>query len=467
MKSTTKLTVYHGTSLVSPDPSRKVLRDVAECEYRSFKTNDKGQIKDFRERYKLHDRNLDGRLVIPTGLVSKLTERLALQGIAVEIDDRREYPKQQVMPLAVPQSCDPIDSLRLHAIRGNPLGQIEVEDSSETYDWIALILRVFPKAKVLIAVPTKRKAWRLQQELQGRVPKASIQIKKTGWPAKPPHCLIANSAFLASCPNEKFDIVLLPTTSVVSHSTWLSGMHGFIKAPYRLYGFVERGTTFSKYEEIVWESVSGPVIHQRRAPAAEVLWLPAPHWNVTDHDRRTQEWKHAVYCKNDRRNEFIAGVGNAFARQDIKKLRKLGVPFYGEVPNVPAWGTHKIVMLAESTEHAKELLKWLPSWRLQSHAQEPGKVDGEMRAVGMIMTTTFAATMGIEADVVIQAAGGLGIGQFQRSIAEVPPLDEETIPALIVEFTDEHDDLTKQDAESRARMYRKFGWNQTKQQGRT
>jgi len=209
------------------------------------------------------------------------------------------------------------------------------------------------------------------------------------------------------------------------------------------------------------EAMSGQVIYEIEPgrPAVEVLWLQSPQSQACGSGRRSLEWKRTGFWHNDRRNEYIASVARAFVEQSMKKLRKYGVRFQGDKPAYTNSDAPEVVLLVESIEHGRELLKQLDGWMLFDRAAGERSNTTEADPRGKIITATRAAMDGLEADVVIQAVGGAGIGVFQNTVAE-PTTSVSHVPALIVDFADSWDDMAAVDDRSRTRAYKRLGWEQ-------
>ena len=242
----------------------------------------------------------------------------------------------------------------------------------------------------------------------------------------------------------------------------MSRFHGpWDRKVWRVYGFIEAGVRLGRREQIRLEGICGEVIY-RRAPEharVRVLWLASPKCVRISEDTTALVFKKKAYWHNARRNDFVAGVARAFVRQDHQKLRRYGVRFDGDEPILRHAPHPKLVVLAASTEQARELAKRLPDWEVltASPNKSENRNAGGARP-GKIITEMCAAEEGLDADVLIRAGGSSG----KVCLKGLPPdLEQEERRELIVmDFEDQFDLRAARDAGRRSREYELLGWEE-------
>ncbi|MDY0170061.1 MAG: hypothetical protein RBS80_26190, partial [Thermoguttaceae bacterium] len=179
-------------------------------------------------------------------------------------------------------------------------------------------------------------------------------------------------------------------------------------------------------------------------------------------------FKRWAYWRNDRRNDFIAGVARAFMQQNHEKLRKYGVPFEGDKPVLRYLPNTRVELVVANTEQAQELRKRLPEWEVLSDVPDKSKQDDRPEGAecgGTIITEARAAKSGLDADVLIRAGGSSGRLCFKG----LPPRleGEERRDVLLIDFSDDFDERAARDAKSRAREYEVLGWEMKSAPGKT
>lgn len=461
MPESIQIDLQHGISTVTPSSSLSQVKELLSYRQKQFVMSGNGTTKEQIQDFTLGEVDDFGYLVIPSGLVTSVIDRLKALGVDVEVNDHRRFGKRHAARQAVvSQSSD--ERHLLEAVQENPLGQIQVNSVNEMLTHIDLICRTFPNARVLIPVAQTAFAWLLHRHITETNPSLNVKRKRIGWPIKRPQRLIIPYASLETCVPNEWDIVLLPDAMRAVSNGFAKAMGVFNGVPLRCYSFVFPKRTMSPRDKIRLEAMSGPTIHEIADPksAVEVLWLRSPTAPGHPYELRSLEWKRTTIWHNARRNEQIAAVARAFAESRTKKLREYGVRFQDRQPQFTNAASPAVVILIESEEHGKELLKRLKAWELVS-----GMTGGPERPASEIMkqkivTTVRAASQGFEADVVINAAGGSGLAAFQNIVGEVAIDEHSQVPALIVDFSDNYDDMTIHDTRNRSQSYGRLGWEQ-------
>lgn len=172
-------------------------------------------------------------------------------------------------------------------------------------------------------------------------------------------------------------------------------------------------------------------------------------------------WKRRAVWDNRERNRLVADVADGLAVAARKTLRKLGVKV-GAV-RLPDRVRQRVVVLAETAEHAWELEKLLPKWEVleavpveDEHAGWGMPPDSEADPPpGTIATLVYVARYGIICDVLVRATAGTGRLNWDAILGRGGRPG--TTPALVVDFEDQSGTRERTDAEIRRREYREQG----------
>ena len=189
----------------------------------------------------------------------------------------------------------------------------------------------------------------------------------------------------------------------------------------------------------------------------KVRVLFVPHHGAAAAEREPlREWKRRAVWGNAGRNELVAGVAAGLAERPVKTLRELGA---GAGVRLPGRAERRVVVLAETAEHARRLAELLPGWEVMDAIptgrntvgprDEPGADDSKRDAIA---TLVYAARNGVSCDALVRATagtGGLNWNSFRAGAG-----DPGTAPALLVDVADESCGRMRTDSEARRREYR-------------
>jgi hypothetical protein len=173
-------------------------------------------------------------------------------------------------------------------------------------------------------------------------------------------------------------------------------------------------------------------------------------------------WHNAV------RNRKLVRIANAFAQGDQDKL----VQMLGKPVGTPA-NPASVVLLVQTVEHALELARQLPSWRVAAGssvneegltaeqiarlhpAPNPFRV-GPLRA---IVTAAVLEQMPLDnVDVLVRADGGISLPPLgPYHLVEGP--DRPVRPMLLIDCHDQHHPLLRRQSRARLQAYEERGWN--------
>jgi hypothetical protein len=240
----------------------------------------------------------------------------------------------------------------------------------------------------------------------------------------------------------------------------------------RIYGIRTPGDRHWRRREFLLEGLLGPVLGESARPATRVR-VRLAHWrnDALACGEYGLEWKRRGLWHNARRNDAIAEIATSLADRDEPRLWT-----YGLSPDVPVIGPGpsrrpRVTVVVESPEHARELARRLPGWRVLAGqpVRRPGR-DGDGDRDGRRAVAenpgppdrTIATLVGfrdlprLEADVVLRADGtrgpiglpGTSRGRRAGDIA-------------LVDLCDGFDDIAERATADRVADYLARGWEVT------
>ena len=431
----------------------------AELEY-SRATFDAGGPVGYRravETKALFTRDFRGRLVVPTGLVPRIVERLECLGYRVTVNDLREFDTSKLaVDSAFVARTFPEDREFIAAVTNNPIGQIQVGGIREMDFCLFLMCRVFCAARIAVAAATKQQARRLRNIL------AKATAERVGlcggiFPLTTlPRITVGTYTELAALRYIAAQILILAdgvqaTGEVAKRavgSTTFDAMH--------VYSFVRVGQRLDAASSLCLEAMSGRIIFSVEPDLAAVhVAAVRPPTSVDTSGLESLQRKRAAFWANEGRNNFVARVATAATACDTRRLRELGVCLDdAELPAAAVQGW-RVAVVVESPEHGRALQRLLPDWQMKTRMPAIKDVvsDGGGH-IGSIVTLAYAARHGIDADVVVRCDGG---GAFQ--IPGFPPERGDAAECrLLVDVTDDFDDRARRDARQRSADYVRRGW---------
>jgi hypothetical protein len=319
----------------------------------------------------------DGALLVPAGLVPLAVDRLTAAGFQVHVDncyslDPRARPSEQVLgDVLVP------DPKFLAAVAAAPRGLIEVRGAADVVRRVAMICRLFPMARTMIATNVSRKRmhkFRRRLEVAGAGAVHTLDYYPWSWEGGRLVCRLVDLGNSVQAPDRAFDVVVLPDAIgavAPAHQVALARLRC-----HRVYGFFLANAAVSARTRLDLQALVGPCIYRapdsRGVPATvTVRWLEPP-WVPPAGDVGALQRKRLVYWHNDRRNDFLAAVARALRDRDDKALAERGLLLAeDDCPSDPGWDRRGVAVLVESTEHGRELVRRLPGWEMRDAVPVP------------------------------------------------------------------------------------------------
>jgi hypothetical protein len=411
--------------------------------------------REVEQEVAFYDIDIMGRLVFSAGLLPRMRRVLREHGYKVRVEDRRQPgPRLRTDPEVLAEREHKHSEL-LHALAREPLGQVEAGTENDALEKVLLVVQLFPEAQCVLAVPTRKEAWRYWRKL-GVEFKETVGLAVSGTLREGNRLLVGTFQSVPKKMAGEFDILVLPHGE---QSTGEKACEMVAEMQFRRrYAFVRPQRRADWLVQIRLEQMAGPVIHRVKRPRVpvRVIMVPAPACKVGSH-KTPLERKRALYWHNEVRNMHAARVARAVHSLDRATLKDVGLR-NRDIRAIKRCDRARIRLLVETPEHARELLALLPGWRMGS-LNQPGK-DGTEKAgevnfeMPVIMTAMYAATHDIRAHIVINAAGTA----WPLKVKNFPPRQSDKTPpeVLVIDF-DDHEGVARRDAQSRIKEYERQG----------
>ncbi|MFO0822841.1 MAG: hypothetical protein U0792_06935 [Gemmataceae bacterium] len=400
--------------------------------------------------------DIKGRLVIPAGLLPRCEAELAAHGYRVVIHDQRPSDKRFAVDDDAMDGVTEEECAVLEAAKTNPLGQIEVQSHAETVRHIVAISRLYRKARIVVAVPTKRDVGKLSHALRQTL-RPIVGHQVSGSEMTDRRCVVSTYTQLHAFQSTKGMILLLVDPEKATREVGTAAIAS-THFP-RVYAFVPPKSNMDPQTRLRLEAMAGPVIHGVEQPkiGVHVVMVSTPASKITA-TTGALEWKRAAYWHNQCRNESVARVARAFTSEDGKSRGDL---LGEEVINVEtSFYNRRVTVLVECTEHARQLLQLLPDWKLVAANSEQADCVDEESTTGrkLIVTQMAALRYSINADVVIRATGGAG--RLPVQVFPMPDASKQRT-VIVVDFDDRFDPKAMQYTAGRIREYQAAGYTIT------
>jgi hypothetical protein len=424
---------------VAADPCphwlRLLLRDVD----RTFEAGGPLGYREVEELVSWELRDQYKRTCFLGGLLPRVLRMCWERGVAVQFEDCREpCPRLQVEE-AVLDGCLPTDRELLEAALCSPLGQVEVGNQEAELATCLLLGRLWPEARVVVALPTLATARDWWEELERRLG-VRVGLAMAGARRKGGRWLVSTYVNAPGMEWDEWDILLLPGGERVASQR---GIFLWRKMRFkRVYALVRPQRRLDARGEWLLETLAGPVIRRlgpERVPVrVALLRTPAGALGVVA-GATALERKRRLYWHNRARNRFIAGVAEAVYRGRRPALKKVGFGDEDLRRLSGPRGNGAVVVLVEGPEHA---------WRLRDLI--PEYVDGPF-----VRTTAEADRVGIRADVLIRATG-TGWPLHVRGFPHRAESGRRDL-ALLVDLVDTFHPLAQADTCKRIQAYERQG----------
>jgi hypothetical protein len=418
---------------------------------------------------RLWRRDAKGDLWVPAGLVPLMERKLEAAGLRVRVEyryalDERARPSDPVLNAATGPDRD-----FLAAAAREPRGVVEARGAADVVRLVALLCRLFPHARVMVALNVSlKKLRRLRRRLQRAGAGRVDVLGYYRWPQEGGRLLCSLQHFDDSgqAKHHHFDVVVLPEAlqALAPEHTY-----ALTRLPHhRVYGFVPVGAALSGRARLKLQALVGSVIHRSpdpRGDPAEVLvhWCVPPYSEPAAGDVTALERKRFAFWNNAARNDFIAAVARGFSEADEQALWACGLLLADG--GITLTGRPAVTVLVESAEHARELLRRLPGWEVLDAVPKPAgagpafaRQPFKLRPLDRVVVTALAAARlaTLDADVLVRAGPECPLGPLE--LPGFPPRSVGRRLVLLVDVADDGDGLARAAVCRRLRDYAARSW---------
>jgi hypothetical protein len=165
---------------------------------------------------------------------------------------------------------------------------------------------------------------------------------------------------------------------------------------------------------------------------------------------------------NVERNKLVTNVAAGMAQAARKTLRKLGASTKDVI--LPDRVRQRVVVLAETAEHARRLAKYLPTWEVldavpvvpSNYCDWEGEPDtDDEQPPGRIVTLVYTARYGIACDILVRATAGTGLLSWDMVRGRSGKAG--TTPFLVIDVEDQSGERERLNTAIRRREYTEHG----------
>ena len=148
------------------EPGVPAVRELLRYETCEFELGGPCGYRRVQRRYDLFDRDLHGRVAFGVGMLPRVVTVLEQLGYCVEIFHRGQDGAQLDADKDKLNSVYGEDRRLLQAVMANQRGQIEVCNFAGMIKDMVLIIRLYPTARVMVAMATRKMARKLRWHLE-------------------------------------------------------------------------------------------------------------------------------------------------------------------------------------------------------------------------------------------------------------------------------------------------------------
>ena len=387
-------------------------------------------------------------LRLPQGAVPDAAGWLEELGIEVEVRDRRQDSKRWVRSKGWRTKAPK----RLHkvvaAVGEHRALRVVAADLDLIADTLAAVARVYPHARIGIAVPTYHLLWKFLGRLGWRLKGEALGLY-TAKAKTPGRVSVGLIRQLTRGNKGDFDLLVLP---FAAGTVFDDALRVITSGQFRrLLSFTPVRWTPDENLNRRLLVVAGAVFPpaKPRVPVTAVV-LPTHGTRPAGRLADPLDLKTHLYWHNARRNRTIAEVARRLMSGTKRAVRSLGIDDPELVSQVVTAAKTGVAVLVETPDHARKLAELLPGWAvwrggdLDVARPEPG--------CGVITTETGADETAISAGVLVRATG------TRHPLPEVDwPWAGDVGRGVLIDFADAYHPAAHKNAVARVEAYRDGG----------
>lgn len=448
-----RINVYPGMSKIVPHPPEDVIARILEQALWQVQTDKNGMRTLEYLDVCFYDEDVLKQFVFPTGFVAALRGDLKKAGHQVKVRERRKFGDRfQIADEVFSSAVGPEKGL-FDTMKRSTQGVVEVSGFSQTVEFIEETIRLFPKANILVLADDRKMATDVRYNLSKGL-RRKIPIRRQGLELPKVKLVVSTYHRIHFGDVDWWDVILLADPVSATQERGCPMMADLALGTNRIYAFLNADQKLSRLQASRLESFAGPRILRRLDAHVDVdlLALVTPSCKEPGSELGL-EWKQAAYWANDRRNDFVTSVAQAFETGQVRRLSRYGIRVKNGIPRIRGGKSPSVVVVAEGRRHAEELQKRLRSWPILT----PSSSGSEMKkTTPAIATVSYLDEYGTEADVYIVASGDLTQLEAKSFLPERHTNKDSN--CLVVDFKDEFSPLTFERAEQRFHLADRRHW---------
>jgi hypothetical protein len=388
-----------------------------------------------------------GLLEVPTPMLYLALWALERAGYSIQIQGWIHWSSRLSKVAERPPRGQADQARRLlDAVNKKQFGLVRLPTGWKPHHAVRLLASIFPAARIAVGAPRDSEVRRLLGRLRGLGPRLHTA---RSWPSRHPAPVVVGTLrMLDHCRPDDFDLLVATDALAAAPSCevpwsrwrWLPAFA--LLAPRREPSERETLRLWAKFGPFLTDL--GGDDPGRRMPLT-LLGAPVTPARPADD---LLAWRRRLWL-DGRRNDLLARLARAAAGQVEKEMDELGVPAWAG----PAGTPPRVVLLADSPAHGRELASLLPGWELWTVDRLDSTPGGRKeQTTRLIVTLAAAARRGkLAPDIVVNAT--------LADVLSVPGLvgSRHAAEVQVVDLLDDGDDGLVEHARLKEAAYRRAG----------
>jgi hypothetical protein len=388
------------------------------------------------------------RVRLGAGLVGRLVKAFHDHGITVRGIHQHEHVCDWWSGFEYVPAC----AAALRRAYGRPSSLLRLPQLAARTRIVAELCQLEQTAHVLVVVKNDKEAESLANTLD-QITDRLATWKPYQWRGDP-WLLIKSLSSISGCAPMMGQFIVLFDAELALSKTLLQFLGSAQHSP-RI-AFATRDVhQLHEVERAALEGLFGPVVYRPGDDGSFgevfVAWLepvdgPGTTFGSNSDRKRQQIWA------NGPRNRLIAGAARALRDGDSVAIAALGLNVAARrLAGHERSDSPTVSVVAENLEHARQLSRLLPGWRVEEAGYSPSQRVLHDR---VIVTLLRAQKSPLLTSVTVYAAAGPGWLDHANFACNV--LDSD--PCLLIDVADRADERFRTDTESRSAEYRRHGY---------